>query len=376
MGKGKKRKILILLLALLAVISLMSFVFVRMVPEPPLAEVNYAQQKLAEAREKKADVYATNTFKRASMLYDSAMISWKQENMRFILSRDYSATVRYAALSAQKSEEALHQGLSSSAGMRQTSQNLIGRLNTLLLDFNGVFSRFPLPQQLRSSVAKGKLALSEAQHSFNNSQYAVAERKLKAANELLSTSHQRATALITEYFQSHSQWVQWVDETIAESAKRKTTVVIVDKIAGKCYVYKNGKLSVTFEAELGKNWVGDKRHRGDHATPEGRYKVTQKKEGRNTIFHKALLINYPNEDDKKRFQAEIENGSIPRNMHIGNLIEIHGHGGKGADWTEGCVALTNSEMDKLYAMVSVGTPVTIVGSIAGLNEIMKNTRNE
>jgi lipoprotein-anchoring transpeptidase ErfK/SrfK len=53
------------------------------------------------------------------------------------------------------------------------------------------------------------------------------------------------------------------------------------------------------------------------------------------------------------------------------MIEIHGNGGKGADWTAGCIALTDREMDSLFKIVKVGTPVTIVGSMHDLKYILK-----
>ena len=56
----------------------------------------------------------------------------------------------------------------------------------------------------------------------------------------------------------------------------------------------------------------------------------------------------------------------------GAMIEIHGHGGKGIDWTEGCIALTNNDMDNLFNIVKVGTPVTIVGSMQSLRQILRN----
>ena len=55
-------------------------------------------------------------------------------------------------------------------------------------------------------------------------------------------------------------------------------------------------------------------------------------------------------------------GYLPRGMPLGGLIEIHGEGGRGKDWTNGCVALVNEEMDDLFSKVDVGTPVTIVGA--------------
>jgi hypothetical protein len=53
-------------------------------------------------------------------------------------------------------------------------------------------------------------------------------------------------------------------------------------------------------------------------------------------------------------------------------IEIHGGGGKGVDWTEGCIALTNSEIDLVFSIAKVGTPVTIVGSIKDISQILDN----
>ena len=81
-----------------------------------------------------------------------------------------------------------------------------------------------------------------------------------------------------------------------------------------------------------------------------------------TKFNKALLINYPNDEDRMRFALGRRRGTISRGAGIGNLIEIHGDGGEGRDWTDGCVALTNEDMDRLFAHVRVGTPVTIVGT--------------
>jgi len=54
-------------------------------------------------------------------------------------------------------------------------------------------------------------------------------------------------------------------------------------------------------------------------------------------------------------------GQLPRGAALGGLIEIHGEGGRGKDWTKGCVALSNDDIDDLYRKVGVGTPVTIVG---------------
>ena len=81
------------------------------------------------------------------------------------------------------------------------------------------------------------------------------------------------------------------------------------------------------------------------------------------------MINYPNEADKARFAEGVRKGLISKRANIGGLIEIHGGGGKGLNWTDGCVALTNEDMDKIFEMAEIGTPVTIIGSMKSLAEI-------
>ncbi|MDH5610497.1 MAG: L,D-transpeptidase family protein, partial [Cyclobacteriaceae bacterium] len=134
---------------------------------------------------------------------------------------------------------------------------------------------------------------------------------------------------------------------------------------------RNGKRTGQFEAELGSNWIGDKNYRGDKATPEGSYKVLRKKAHPETKYYKALLINYPNEDDIRRFEKNKKDGTIGKNASIGNLIEIHGDGGKGIDWTDGCIALTNDDMDDVYAACATGTEIIIVGSLRSFDDITK-----
>ena len=100
------------------------------------------------------------------------------------------------------------------------------------------------------------------------------------------------------------------------------------------------------------------------------YKITKKFDGGKTKYYKALLLDYPNDEDKEKFRSEIEHGSLPASAKIGGLIEIHGNGGKGIDWTEGCIALTDTEMDVVFKIVKVGTPVTIIGSMVDLKDVV------
>jgi L,D-peptidoglycan transpeptidase YkuD (ErfK/YbiS/YcfS/YnhG family) len=345
------------------------WLLVRQIPEPPAAEMQFARNALAEAREKNAASYSPNTFRMAVSHYDSAMVHWRLQNERFILARDYSEVIRYAGLSAGYSVKAADHSSKSSTTLKSQLETRIAELSSVVSRINNHFFRYPLPSEVRNRISRGKMLLSEAIVAYNKGSYLQANRKITDAGSLLGNSLEYATNSLAEYFSSYPQWKSWMEKTIAESKQKKIAVIIVDKFAGKCYLYQNGVRKAEYDAELGKSWIGDKRQRGDNTTPEGIYHITKKLEGGATKYYKALMINYPNDDDKKRFNEAVKSGALPASARIGGLIEIHGHGGKGDDWTEGCVALTDADMDKLYKLVRVGTPVTIIGSAESLSTI-------
>jgi murein L,D-transpeptidase YafK len=114
----------------------------------------------------------------------------------------------------------------------------------------------------------------------------------------------------------------------------------------------------TYKVALGGQPVGAKQHQGDHKTPEGLYVVDQKNPA--SQFHRALHISYPNVQDRENARKL---GVSP-----GGDVEIHGIGAKygwvGAahrqvDWTDGCIAVTNEEIDEIWPLVPVGTVVEI-----------------
>lgn len=182
--------------------------------------------------------------------------------------------------------------------------------------------------------------------------------------------------MLEEYFSSWPHWNKIVEEAVSASARQGSTVIIVDKLAHQLRVYKNGKVSAEFPVEFGPNWMGQKLHKGDQATPEGVYQVTQKKDRRHTIYYKALLINYPNSEDRVRYRKNIDAGRFSHKLEIGGSIEIHGHGGRGVDWTNGCVALANKDMDVIFSQAGEKTPVVIVGSVEPLEKYISHAPTE
>ena len=352
-------------------IPLFILLLIRFAPQPPVAAMERARQKLSMAGSQKADTYSKKLYTEAKVFYDSAMANWQRENKTFLYVRNYGKVAMFAELSAKKSVQAADNSINSSSNLKKTLLQKIDSLNNLISEFNKYFSSYPLTPEMRSRVSKGKMLLEEARVAFRKGEYLPANKKMTDAEYLLTSSYDNANENLKNYFESYPVWRNWVNETIKESKKNSDYSIIIDKFSRKCFVYLNGTKKYEFETELGVNWVGDKRVKGDKATPEGMYKITKKFEGSRTKYYKALLLDYPNEEDKVRFRSEISKGSLPSSAKIGGLIEIHGNGGKGIDWTSGCIALTDREIDLVYRSVKVGTPVTIVGSVVDLQNVMK-----
>ncbi len=135
--------------------------------------------------------------------------------------------------------------------------------------------------------------------------------------------------------------------------------VLIEKQARRLTLFTNGDVIKTYKIALGGNPVGPKVMQGDNKTPEGIYTIDSR--NGNSGFHLALHISYPNDEDRRRAR---ELGVSP-----GGDIMIHGlkngFSELGAahaevDWTEGCIAVTNQEMEEIYRFVPNGTIVEIL----------------
>jgi lipoprotein-anchoring transpeptidase ErfK/SrfK len=363
-------KTLITIVFICIIISGLGWLFVKLIPNPPMREIEEARVAISDSRKHNSVIYSTKIFKESRSFYDSAMIAWKTENKRFILFRDYERVRKFAILSEKKAAEATKRTIAKANDMKSNLQHDLVRLNDEVKAFEKIFSTVPLPQDIKKKNAKGKLLLKEAQIAYDKGQYVSGNVKVTEAGDYITDSYSSARKKLSDYFRNYQKWQDWAKITINESKENNSYAIIVEKVPGLCHVYYKGVRKYTFDAEFGENWMGDKMTRGDAATPEGRYQITRKLQNGSTKYHKALMINYPNEEDLAEFKRRISTGSIPSNAKIGGLIEIHGEGGKGGNWTEGCIALKNSDIDTLFKLVSSGTPVTIIGSTTTLNQIM------
>lgn len=366
--KRKRIKWLLIISFSIVLITISVSLIIVSQKELPTEDLKQAREALTLAKESEANIYAEKNYKSAVQQYDSAMINWSRENNRFILFRDYKRIIAFAKQSKKKAEEAREEAIEKSANLNNDVRTALLELSKKIELYNKLFKDLPLPKSVFDAHNKSKMFLSESKIALDNGKLKEAEVLFKKAEIYVNHANVAAAKLLRDYFDDHSKWTRLASDAIAAS-RGGSKVILVDKFAKKLYLYQSGKVLRSYDAEFGPNWMAHKERSGDKATPEGNYQITKKKERGNTIYHKALLINYPNDEDKTRFAEKKRKGLISRSAGIGNLIEIHGHGGQGFNWTSGCVGLRDRDIDDLYRLVGVGTRVTIVGSIEPLSAI-------
>ncbi|WP_155858978.1 L,D-transpeptidase family protein [Enterovibrio calviensis] len=151
------------------------------------------------------------------------------------------------------------------------------------------------------------------------------------------------------------------EKTAAASANTSIVdidLVKVDKSARKMYLIQGDRILKSYSIALGANPKGHKLREGDKRTPEGQYTLDYLNE--ESGFYRSIRINYPNDRDIKRAKL--------LGVDPGGQIMIHGQKNgngphpsenRGEDWTDGCIAIANEEMDEFLRMVKLGTPIDI-----------------
>ena len=161
-----------------------------------------------------------------------------------------------------------------------------------------------------------------------------------------TTSYWAASLLIVVSAAKHASGESLVDKVIINKAKRELLLMHA------------GNTVKSYRVALGRNPVGPKTKQGDGKTPEGVYSIS----GRNpaSAFHRALRVSYPNSAD--RAQAKrlgVAPGGDIMIHGLPNGREYIGKAHRLSDWTEGCIAVTNAEMEEIWGLVHNGTRVEI-----------------
>lgn len=146
--------------------------------------------------------------------------------------------------------------------------------------------------------------------------------------------------------------------TAAKTTIGHIDLVVVNKSTSIMTLKRNGEDIRNYKVALGGQPQGHKVTEGDQRTPEGRYKLDYKKS--DSAYYRAIHISYPNEEDILRAEA--------LGLNPGGQIMIHGQDPNSSltaeqaqkiNWTNGCIAITNEQMDELWQAIELGTPIEI-----------------
>jgi hypothetical protein len=350
-------------LALLGAISLAVELRLTGRARPPLAVREAAREALEAARSGPAGTFAPEALAAADGAWKDALLSWSRQEARLLPLRDYRPVAGQMAGTQALAREAARLGEERRAEGRAAADAAVREALALEGHAEALVAATALPRAQRARLQRARLLVREAEALLREGDVVGAlSRAERSRGELLAALGPALAAAERYRSEDHvAAWRRWIEETRDWSRRTGQSAILVLKEKNALVLLAAGRPVRTYDAEIGRNSLGAKERQGDLATPEGRYRVVKKKDRGQSRYHRALLLDYPNAADRERFAAAKRRGEIPAGAHIGGLIEIHGDGGKGQNWTEGCVALANPDMDELFARVGVGTRVTIVG---------------
>lgn len=293
---------------------------------------------------------------------DEEMIRWPWEPDTLVadLQRIQDEGTLAATLAAQRRE-------ASHVEAETRLQSLERRLQRFANSVEEMGSRMILGQRPMET----ELLAKQARTFFHQRLYSRSLEAIDAASQLIDEQTATLTAELGRYADeaSVSVWRRLAQRTIEWSKVHHATAIVVSKADRRLTLYRNGRPVLSYPVRLGYNGMVKKRYQGDGATPEGQYRVIRKRDRGQTQFYRALLLDYPNGEDRRRFQVARTEGRIPAEASIGGQIEIHGGNNTMLSQTLGCVMLENRQIDMLFPQTETGTPVTIVGALKIMNPV-------
>lgn len=331
--------------------------------EPPRTAAESARKAVDDARAAQAARWAPDALRGAESALRAAQMENRIQEVRFLPFRDFRAARTGFAIAEEKAAETLATAESLRSEARLKSEEALRQAEADTSFSEEFADALHLGPVERRALQKAKIGLDEARLYHERGEYTLASaRAAEAATRAREVSRTAASA--AERFTEPrlvANWRKMAADTIAWSRETGGTAIVVYKENRRLDLVRAGRVVRSYRADMGYRSFQDKLRAGDAATPEGRYRVIGKRGQGRAQYYKALDLDYPNAEDRAQFVRLKKSGKIPRRASLGGSIQIHGEGGRGRNWTRGCVAVDNRHMDDLFDRVAVGTPVTIVG---------------
>lgn len=285
---------------------------------------------------------------------------WEANALAADLRKVQEEGARAVTAAAQRKEAERLEAEESLAMLQRRLRVFAGRLD-------GMGGRMVLGQK----PIETELLVRQARSFFEQGLFS---RSVRAAQEAALLMDDQTTTLNTELGRYADEqriggWRRMVRRTVEWSRAHQSAAIVVSKADRRLTLYRNGRPVVSYPVRLGYNGFLEKRYQGDGATPEGQYRVIRKRDRGQTQFYRALLLDYPNVQDRRRFRQARLDGAIPAEAFIGGQIEIHGEDNLSLSQTLGCLMLENRQIDALFEATEVGTPVTIIAATELANPV-------
>ena len=333
---------------------------------PPERSQQTALNQGKLALQARADQYAPSEYRQYRYAYRRAQRFQMEEDIKFFpFLRDYSYVVEAYQLSRQRGEEARQAALDQQQELSQEIRDMMDSATEDYRQIKDLVNGVSAGKTSRSLLAEADILIHQAGDLMQIGEYEKAKSAAVRGMAKINAVQNRASMALNRLQSKEllARWDQWVETTISWSRENDSSAVVVDKSRHTCMVFHAGKMIKSYRVDLGVSGFSQKMAAGDLATPEGQYYITRKQGVGQSRYYKGLMLSYPNEQDRQRFQQAKNNRQISPSARIGGNIMLHGEGGKEKDWTLGCVALANDDMDELFDLVQLNTPVTIVGRV-------------
>lgn len=335
--------------------------------KPPTDLLQTARRAIEGAYRMGAGEYAPNRLEEAEGALQRAIYIVQQQRARPFFVRNYGQVWPVLHASFEASSLAKRETMARMDSLRTEAEVEIEGAAAIIPQVLEKMTKVPVNQYNRQRIIYAQIALSEALFALSEEDFLRARAKAQEASVQAMEVQHRVDTILIKYLTPYAlaQWKRWVNETIAWSDRHDTYVLIVDKMRRRCDVYFDGKLQASYPVDLGSGPLGHKSIQGDRVTPEGKYRVVAKRDIGHSRYRRSLVLNYPTKEDSIRFWRAKAQGHLPKRAKLGGQIEVHGGGVKGTNWTLGCIALRNEDIDQVFRHVAVGTLVTIVGGYGG-----------
>ncbi len=224
---------------------------------------------------------------------------------------------------------------------------------------------------LEQKPIETELLFRQGRSYYEQGLYARALHAVEQASRLVEDQATILTTALARYADDErvGTWRRMVRRTVQWSATHHAAAIVITKADRRLTLYRDGHAVVSYPIRLGYNGVLLKRYQGDGATPEGSYRIIKKRDHGETRFYRALVLDYPNAEDRRRYSQDLRTGAIPVGATIRERIEIHGVGDGLMTQTLGCIMVADRHIDQLFEHVEIGTPVTIVGAVHVGNKV-------